>query len=186
MYSATQRNPINQNTLCQSSINTLLYVDESKDPHEVRWLDCSTLPPKAATDTNIIHIEEWSPADMCYVQHRNKQLFITTGGSHGIAAYNTSSNKMEWTYKGEVAKMKMDIFACGATTDGLGYLFVCDTNNKCIQTFSTDGMYLGCLLKKGQKGLGEPRRICWCNSTSSLIVAHKKSSRYHISTINIQ
>ena len=72
----------------------------------------------------------------------------------------------------------------GVTTDGQGHVFVTDENNKCIQIFSAGGKYVGVLLKEGQQGLGEPRRVRWNDATSSLVVAHKKDRNIFISVIS--
>ena len=59
----------------------------------------------------------------------------------------------------------------GVTTDGCGSVFVCD------QMFSTSGRHVGCVFD-GSQGLGVPWRIRWCQTTSSLIVAHLKEKWY--------
>ena len=75
----------------------------------------------------------------------------------------------------------------GVTTDGHGHLFICDMRNECIQVFTvSDGKYQGCLLKKGQKGMGVPRCIRWFHENSSLVVAHKEADKRNISVIRIE
>ena len=68
--------------LCSTSGSTsgskLLYEDESKHPHVIRWLDCSTSPPTPATGTSVTHIKIQSGIhDMCCAELKGKQFLIT-------------------------------------------------------------------------------------------------------------
>ena len=75
--------------------------------------------------------------------------------------------------------------ATGVAVDDNGRLFVADTANECIQMFSAaDGQYLGCLMKQGDQGLTWPNRLRWCDTSSSLIVAHHDGAKYFISDIH--
>ena len=84
--------------------------------------------------------------------------------------------------------MEYNMDARGVTTDGAGRVFVCDpSSNRCVQMFHVaDGRYMGPVISEGEQGLGEPYYTRWCNATSSLIVAHMKNSKYHISTICVE
>ena len=82
--------------------------------------------------------------------------------------------------------MDYDISPWGATTDGLGHLFVCDMVNACVQMFSViDGSYLGYVVKKGEEGFGTPRCARWYKDDPSLLVAHKEGDKRNISVINV-
>ena len=111
-----------------------------------------------------------------------RRLLVTTHFSSvsdkrvdsGLQAYNVESQHLEWSVTGRVGDSEKDINPCGVTTDGRGHLLICDPVNGCIQMFSTDGVYLGCLVEKGEHGIGDLRHVRWCKKTSSLIVAHQK------------
>ena len=80
--------------------------------------------------------------------------------------------------------MAKDMDAWGVTTDMRGHLFICDHENDCVQMFSTDGKYMGALLKK-QLGFGKPREILWCESSSCFVVAHETRDYYNVSVLKI-
>ena len=119
-------------------------------------------------------------------QTDDKRLLIITDSDHGICAYDTEDNKLVWKVKGKLNGMEHRMSPWGVTTDGRGHLFICDMRNECIQVFSvSDGKYEGCVLKKGQKGMGVPRCIRWYHENSSLVVAHKEGDKRNISVIRI-
>ena len=66
------------------------------------------------------------------------------------------------------------------------HLFVCDFNNNAIQMFSvSDGQYLGLLIREGEKNLGKPARISYCEIKYSLVVAHLVDRKWVISVIRL-
>ena len=158
----------------------LLYEDRSKELCEIKWLDCSSNPPKPASDTDIIHTQQELIWDMCCTQVGDKQLLVTTRGKDGITAYNIDSDKLQWSVKGKLPGMETVLNAWGLATDGYGHLFVCDYEGACIQKFSARGTYLGAVLKKGDQGFGQPWGIN-CYARSSLIVVHITNAQYQIS-----
>ena len=162
--------------LCTSSPTTLLYLDYTQKPCQVRALDCSSSTPKPAK--NIIHVPQQSGIyDICCVTHNNKQLLYITHGYKGLFTYNTRTDQPDWNFTGNVPGMKKAIGPQGVTSDSNGHLFVCDVHNACIQLFSvTNGKYFGTYLMKGEEGLGTPRLIRWCRNTASLVVAHIDSN----------
>ena len=167
--------------LCTSSPTTLLYVDHSKLPREVRWLDCAKSPPRLLSAKNFTCTEQDSIYDICCVKHRDKQLLITTHELEGINAYNTSSNKREWCVLAELCETAKNIRPQSITTDGHGHLFVVDKNNACIQMFSTGSVYMGPVLEKERfADLGE---IDWCSSNSSAAVVHRRGKYCQIAKI---
>ena len=108
----------------------------------------------------------------------DEPLIITTHSlERRLCAYNASVNKREWIIKGTNAQ--------GVTTDGHGHLFVCDADRGCVQVYSTDGRCLGVLISEGDGGLGKPMKIRWCESTTSVVIAHLKSSIWHISSVRV-
>ena len=67
--------------------------------------------------------------------------------------------------------MDQELDAGNIAADDHGTIFVCDVGNGCIQMFSvSDGIYLGCLIRKGDQGLGGPFMICRGKELSSFIV----------------
>ena len=167
--------------LCSASSTTLLYVDNSKVPREVRWLDCSTSPPRPTSVRNITHTQQDNIYDICCIQHKDKQLLITTDKSDGINAYNTKSNKREWCVKGDLEGADENICPQRLMTDGRGHLFIIDKNNACIQMFSTDSVYMGPVLR--EKRFYELGEIQWCKATSSAVIIHRKGKFCQISKI---
>ena len=166
--------------LCTVSSTTLLYTDDSKKPREVRWLDCTTTPPRPTSGRHITHTQDDVIGDLCCVKHPNKQLLITVHKSGGINSYNTSSNKREWCVNGEMTEGDENICPRRIVTDGCGHLFVIDTGNDCVQMFSTDSVYMGRLLRE-EHCFGKLSKFDWCDETSSLVVLHKRNRKYEIS-----
>ena len=112
-------------------------------------------------------------ADVCFVEENKKEIVICLySGSGGIYARDWS-NKFLWDIEGAISGQNA-IKCISIATDGRGHLFVCDQANSCIQLFSTDGLYIGCLVRCGEHGIGEPRIVRWCKKSSSLVVAHSK------------
>ena len=169
--------------LCKVSPSTLLYVDQSTDPCFVRVLDCSGMKPKHLLGPhNIVHAEVEHLKSICYVQNGEKQVLMVAAGH--LYAYDRVANKliwirerMSWNHKG----------ARGVTSDGRGYVFVCNDESMSIEMYSvSDGKHLGCLIKNGEQGLGCPYRARWCEKNSSLIVAHTMGRGWLISSIHLQ
>ena len=180
--------------LCPSSQTSLLYVDYAKTPREVRWLDCSTTPPKLATVTNtmtstpgpkITHVTQHEDIhSMCCVQYGGKHLLVVTHASRGVSAYNTETDRLDWCITRKVLGVESEINASAVTADGRGHLFICDNNNSCVHMLSADGQLLGTLQKEGRQGLGAPMRVRWSNRTASLILAHlRDDAQYRIRKI---
>ena len=112
---------------------------------------------------------------MCFIKENKRETVICLySGLSGIYARNWYKQLL-WSVEGAVDG-KTEIRCVSVATDGRGHLFVCDEANECIQLFSTDGLYIGCLVRQGEHGLGEPRLVRWCKKSSSLIVAHSTKS----------
>ena len=122
----------------------------SSDKVQINALDilnCSNSHPK-------LDGQFYSPAlgqrikDMCVTKGEDgKDILICLYEScGGIFAGDTNTHL--WSIHGGVGGKKM-IECVSVTTDNRGHLFVCNTANQCIQVFSTDGVYLGCLVEKG-------------------------------------
>ena len=124
--------------------------------------------------------------DMCTAKHKNQQLLIAICGmTHGVRAYSATSDKLVWQVKGKLTGMEKEMKATGITTNGHSCVFVADSSNSCIQTFKTDGSYIGALLKFQDNSQSEQWRIRWCDSVSSLIIARKKESHCHIGVFKV-
>ena len=135
--------------------STLLYLDGSKSPFEVHWLDLSESQPKPAAGKQVIHIKQNDIYDMCCAQDGDKQLLILADGQQELLAYNTNTDKLEWKAHRKPPGMEKDMEVIGLTTDKRGHLFVCDfkKGNKCIHLFwASDSQYLGCLMKDEELG----------------------------------
>ena len=126
--------------------------------------------------------EDWI-TDMCRVEGTNNLVIALTGWFQeikgtGLHTYNVDTEDRKWSVKEKnPTNLIDDICFAGVTTDGNGHLFVCDVNNACVQMFSTEGTYIGPLIKKGEQGLGCPKWICWCKASSSLLVSHNEGDQ---------
>ena len=138
--------------------------------------------------------ENWI-SDMCRVEGTDNLVITLTGWFQdikgtGFYSYDVATQEQKWSVKKKNAtNMPTDICFAGVTTDRNGHLFVCDVNNACVEMFSTDGTYIGPLIKKGEQGLGCPEWIRWCETSSSLVVSHKdkehRESNVKISLIKL-
>ena len=147
--------------LCQHNINYLSFLNSVQNRHLEQHF-------------NIEKSEQIT--DMCFIKENKRETVICLySGLSGIYARNWS-NKLLWSVDGAVDG-KTEIRCVSVATDGRGHLFVCDEANQCIQLFSTDGLYIGRLIKCGEHLLGVPRLVRWCKKTSSLIIAHLKTIR---------
>ena len=180
-YSVLPRVPTR---LCSLPPSLLLYEDVTSVPHEIRWLDCSTATIKPADGVHVTKTQQRFIQDMCCVQVGDKTLVVATSGFGGaIYAYNTAQNAIEWTVEGRLPGMRTNMKPHGVTTDGQGHLFVCDSDNKCIQMFSMDGEFMGSVLKEETQGFDQLAAICWSWSSNSLILVHRKNLKCSISII---
>ena len=125
--------------------------------------------------------------DICCVQDGDKKLFVVTCRSGGIIVCNSETNRLQWKVNSKLAGVEKKLFVSGVTSDGHGHIFVCDPENECVHIFAaSDGSHLGILFRKGERNLGTPWKIDWCQGTSTLVVAHKRKNSYcSISVLNI-
>lgn len=176
--------------LFASSVPSVLLCEaQGSCPYEVHLLDCSGSEPKPLDGKNVIHTQRLCVSDMCVAQVGSKYLLVATDGSRyggGVSAYKIKTDELEWSVRGKLEGMKKIMEACEVTTDGHGHLFLWDSNNKSIQMFSTEGRYLGTVMRKGEQGMGKPFDIQWCKANSSLVVGHKKEGKSSISFIQVQ
>ena len=176
--------------LCSAEVSTLLYVDTSKSPHEVCWLDCTTSPPKPAADKQPIHLQpDVEVNGMCWVNSDGKQFVVYAPNTGGIFAYNTALNRIEWDFKEIPTSIKNNskngiMNVRGLTTDGSGFIFVSDYDNESVLMLTTDGVYMGTVLDLKDVG-GKPGTLCWCESLSSLVVAYEKDKKWAIVTVKL-
>ena len=160
--------------LFQATPAKLLFVDMSKNPHQIHWLYCnkkSWNKPDLTTFTNHSRVD-----DLCIVIHEGKELLVTSNSTRpALGAYNTNGSTLEWNAPEKLPNMKKSRPA-GITTDGYGNVFVCDKLNQCIQVFSGGGNYLGGILKSS--GFGMLRHIRW-DTKNQLLVGNKILQRFH-------
>ena len=174
--------------LCTVGSSFLLYEDESKNPCDIHWLDCNGSMPKLLTEKSFTASLQvlW---DMIGVRNSTDEQVVGIQGISGIHCYSTATKSLKWSVEGKLPEMREALYPVGLATDGRGHLFISDGQqaNKCIQMFSvSDGQYLGCLIKKGEQGLGCPNGICWHSASHSLVVAHGVGGFWSLSMINIE
>ena len=190
--------------LCSLSHDSLAFVDDSTSVREILLLDCSTVLPHCFYSFPAQKMDIW---DMCSVHNGNVQLLVITGGitatgsvslvnvsklvqstrmNGQLCAYNVDSGEMVWTVKGKQPGTDEDICGVAVTSDGNGHLFVCDSNNNCVQMFSTDGNHQGRLEIEDEETLGKLKMIRWCSSSSSLIVVHSRDGQKYDSISSVK
>ena len=147
-------------------MNVLLYVNKSKKPNEVGWLDCLKYPPKPLEGKIPIKLEHDSISDMCFVNYRKQELLVYTCHS-GVFAQSIKSSKNVWS----ITETSMGALKdpSSVTADDHGHIFVSDPNNSIVLMFSFDGVELCTAMNLTDMGKLGP--ICWCESEKSLLVS---------------
>ena len=168
--------------LCSLSGDTLLYLDKSQTPREIRLLDCGSKTPKYVKS---IYTEQAFVSEMCCTKWNGKKLLVFCN-SLGIYAYNIKSGNLEWSVSGRVDGMEVEINPYGLTVDEKGHVFVSDFRFGAIYVFSMDGEYLGVLMKEGECSLGKPGCLRWCPNSSYLVVTHFMDNAWFLHVLNIQ
>ena len=180
--------PSKPGALCSAKSHVLLFA-EHHEYKVIRWLDCSKLPLKpydlmAKTKKEML----WSP-DICYVDGADKQLIVAVDKSGQIHAYNSATGRLEWVVENKgldcgrfptkrhirltaTSGMEKAMAPEAVTADDRGHLFICDSRNSCIQVFTTDGVYLGAILKEREKEFHLQMKARWSTTTSSLVICH--------------
>ena len=178
--------PYKAGRLCTMPPSNLLFVDESKSPREIRWMDCTKEPKVLERVISTNHKDIW---EIQFSREGGLVLVIAAPGSEGFHAYQQFSGRLKWSVVDKLPTLEKKIWPCGMAKDEKGRLFVCDSSdgNNCIQMFRVvDGNYLGCLIKKGDKGLQNIAEVLLCEEIKSLAVGHGKDrSRSNISTVKL-
>ena len=174
--------PSEPGRLCTSAVTFLLYEDLTTKLRQLRWLDCSVTPapPPIQVGVSVTYTRHASLVDICCVQRGYGAFLVTARGFHGIDAYNVTSSKLEWSVIGKLPGMKKGLCAWALTTDNVGTLLVADKSNKCIQMFSTEGMYLRFL---SRSTIGVMWAIHWWSSEGTLLCAHKKDEKFYVTMV---
>ena len=133
---------------------------------------------------------------MCIAKHKGKTLIVLADSFEGIFAFNAQTNREEWGFPANQLKTSTEtedeeedeeeeeMFARSITSDEQGYLFVCDTNHRCVHVFTFDGQYQGVVFKAGEPGLGKSKIVRWCQALSCLVIAHQgNDDTYSISIV---
>ena len=170
-----EKEPVLLGCLCRAGPSTLLVVNAAERPNEVRWLDCSKLPPKPSVGRKNIQLRHNAVYDMCYVRKHNKELLVYSS-DEGIFAQDVQSFESEWSIpKSTYGSLKN---CCAITTDGRGHIFISTPVNSVVLMFSLDGVEVGLVMDL--RGIGQPRLICWCESQLSLIIAYIEKGLWNI------
>ena len=167
--------------LAAVTTNLLLYVNKSKKPNEVGWLDCTATPPKLAEGRMPIQLGHISVQDMCYVKVRQKELLVYIS-KDGVFAHDSRSSKNVWsiteTSQGPLKNPS------SVTADGRGHIFVSDINNSVVLMFSCDGIELATVMDF--KGIGKLGPVCWCESEKCLVISHGNWMMWKIIVVKLQ
>ena len=181
-YSVAPHQPC---TLCVAPPSTLLYVDHQLGgPSKIYSLDCSRATP---TLCQSIGPYDHSIYFMAYIKYINENL-LAIDVDKGMQIFQLDTGLVKWGRKdfklpGQNENCELSYMAA----DKKGSLFVKHFSNRCIQMFSaSDGQYLGCLIREGEQGLGELGQMCFSESTSQLVVSHRKDGKIHIAVLNVE
>ena len=138
--------------LTTESAETLLYVDESTQPFQVRRLNCSTSPPTKTDFITKTEVYDNIYFILC-AQHKSQKLIIVVG-DEDAEAYRPDSTKV-WLIGGSLPGVEYDFLPYGVATDDHGHLLVCDNATDCVRMFSLDdGSYMGVVLSaQGPNGI---------------------------------
>ena len=184
--------PSKPGAMCRAKSDVLLF-GELHEYKVVRWLDCSKLPLKPYELMPKTKIEMlWSP-DICYVDDGDKQLIVAVDKSGQIHAYNSATGKLEWVVENKgvecgrfptkrhvrlttTSGMEKAMAPEAVTADDRGHLFICDSRNRCVQVFTTHGVYLGAILKEREKEFYLEMKARWSTATSSLVICHSSEA----------
>ena len=185
----------NVRCMCASSSDMLIIDDVSVCPVVVDRVNCSgqgLIYTEATIDINSF------ATSLCCVKDQNEELLITPYNKEGlfdgkyvsgICAYNMRTGKLQWNVNGNIPGVHKRMIPTDVTTDGHGHLFVCDTNNACLQMLSTDGHFLEAfdldVLKVKNKGVATPHHICWSSDLSSLVVVFENNKKHFIAVIRV-
>ena len=181
--------------MCASSSNALILDNVSEYPLVASGVDCSG-PDPFYSDVSI-SINSFTTS-LCCVKDQNEELLITPYNKEGlfdgkdvsgICAYNMRTGKLQWNVNGNIPGVDRRMRPTDVTTDGHGHLFVCDTNNACLQMFSTGGHFLEAfdldVLKVKNKGVATPHHICWSSDLASLVVVFENNKKHFIAVIKV-
>ena len=164
--------------LFQAHPSTLLCVNKNR--RRMHWIDCSSNEHKILSVTRTSHIDI---QDMCIVDQDSRQILVTSNNFAGLNAYDVTSGIVSWSVVGRPPGMTEELCSVGVTTDKQGHLLVCDSSNKCIHIFATNGNYLGPIFKNHP--LGAPQLVRWHEKHSLLVVATMIQSDFHIGLIKL-
>ena len=125
--------------------------------------------------------------DMCLMRDKDKDdMIFFLACPKAVSAWN-QDDRLLWSFSGAPTGMGLDINPTSITVDQEEQkLYVCDLANRCIQIISTDGVYLGSLVKSGKYGLGRLKLLRWCTDTDSLLIVHRKAYDNHVSVVKVQ
>lgn len=172
--------------LCAASPTVLLYEDFASNRREVHWLDCSTIPPKPVKGRNVTHTELDQLTDICCTHDGIEQLLVLAryvrNDCNYLHIHGATTDQVLHRISYELPGERGYMGAAKVAVDSRGFLYICDFRKECIQLFTQGGTYLGCLMTKGDRGLGVPCEIRWCENLSCLVVLHKRGESDHEST----
>ena len=147
----------------------LFYADWKGRPPKVKWLDCDASPPTSG-DENGMELLNFA-ADVCTSRNGEHELVVTTS-SGGLQVHSTDTKEEKY--------FNYAVSSSCITADKIGNVFMC--NNECIQRLNLKTRDTSVFLKAG---LVKPVMIRWCNSMSSLVIAHTINEKIFISMVYV-
>ena len=124
--------------------------------------------------------------DMCLIRNKDTGDMIFFLACSKAVSARKKDGLLLWSFSGASAGMEVDINPASITVDQEKQkLYVCDSANRCIQIISTDGVYLGSLVKYYESGLGTPDLIRWYRQVESLLIVHQKDITKYLSVLKL-
>ena len=170
--------------VCASSQSSLWYQSGNSDTNFFGFDLLDSSSPPCLTQFKVSYSK--TVYDICCAELKGIPLLVTVKGYIGVTAYNANTEEEVWCIDGQIPFSEYNIFARSITADQHGRLFVLDDRNQCIHVFSVKGRYITTLLRKGEQGIAELRKIRWSEGLSGLIVVHRNDRNTQISIVKIQ
>ena len=146
-------------------------------------MSCQTIPPTTSDIDSYLH--QTTASDISLISHKDTQFVAICSSGRGIICFDNNFNKSLWAIRGAVRGCDTEMEAEGVTTDDMGHIFVCDSENSCIHMFSTSGIYTDTILRAEEAGLGKLLKVKWCSTTGSVVVAHCVEGKINLTALKL-
>lgn len=172
--------PFMPKSMCTKSPNSIFFEDSGK----IFSLDCARSPPRLEW---FLGIPCFDVLKMVCVTQAGTQLLVAVvrrDAAAQVRAFDTSTLKMKWKLSSKVAGIENRFHPRDVTADKTGHVYVQDAE-EAVHKFSFEGDFVGTVLRSGQQGIGDIRKITWSSEPPALVVVHRDGEHYRISVVKI-